>query len=70
MAAHMLCTHYGKNADSRSLFEDRKIAQQQEWDKYLNRFDVIRLNMIDFFDRQREYNSEAALSYARTSVKA
>ena len=47
MAANMLAAYYGRG-DSRQLFEGRKIAGQGNWDRYLNRFDVIKVVMTDF----------------------
>ncbi len=56
MAADMLCAYYGKGADSYSLFKSLKIclnhksSETQFWDKYLGKFDVIRLVMTDFLE--------------------
>ena len=58
MAADMICAYYDREADSRGLFEKRKLAdcpplqtarQDIHWDEYLGKFDVIRLVMTDFF---------------------
>ena len=54
MAADMICAYYGREADSRELFAGRKLAAVQgahdaEWDRYLGKFDVIRIVMTDFF---------------------
>ena len=48
MTANMICAYYDKSEDSRSLFANRRLSTCHEWDRWLNRFDVIRLNMIDF----------------------
>ena len=55
MAADMLCAYYDREADSRALFSERKVAasasdvpQNREWDAYLGKFDVIRVVMTDF----------------------
>ena len=51
MAANMLGAYYDREAeaDSRSLFEDCKIAQNDpNWDVYLGKFNVIHLTMTDF----------------------
>ena len=47
MAANMLCAYYGK-VDSRHLFEGRKIAECENWDRHLNQFDVVKVVMTDF----------------------
>ena len=50
ITANMLCAYYGKG-DSSFLFEKRKIAAHEGWDRYLNYFDVIRLVMTRFIKR-------------------
>ena len=62
MAADMICAYYGRNANSRELFENRKIsecdsvkvgAKDISWDDYLGKFDVIRLVMTRFLKNQK-----------------
>ena len=53
IAANMLCAYYGKG-DSRELFSSLKIAGHDNWDKYLNHFDVIRVVMTDFIKDKRD----------------
>ena len=48
IAADMLCAYYDRCADSRDLFEKRKLADVPGWDKYLGKFDVIHLVMTRF----------------------
>lgn len=50
MATNMICAYYDKTADSRPLFEKYKIAECENWDRYLNSFDVIRIVMTDFME--------------------
>ena len=49
MAADMICAYYDREADSRELFEKRKLAQTAGWDEFLGKFDVIHLVMTRFF---------------------
>ena len=49
MAADMICAYYDREADSRALFEKRKLAQTAGWDEFLGKFDVIHLVMTRFF---------------------
>ena len=64
MAADMLCAYYDREAESRELFEDKKLANCQmvnvgkngnnkmlSWDSYLGKFDVIRVVMTDFMKK-------------------
>lgn len=53
IAANMLASYYGMG-DSRQVFLDRKIAQCENWDRYLNRFDVIKIVMTDFIKKNRD----------------
>ena len=57
MATEMICAYYGREADSREMFEKRKLGtsapiriagKQSMWDEYLGRFDVVRIVMTDF----------------------
>jgi len=60
MAAGMICAYYDREADSRELFEKRRLAKhlpsqvdnkETGWDDYLGHFDVIRIVMTRFFKR-------------------
>ncbi len=52
MAADMLCAYYGKE-DASELFSKCLISKHEKWDKYLGKFNVIRLVMTDFFKEGR-----------------
>ena len=53
MAADMICAYYDREADSRSMFEKRKVSEKSAaWDEYLGKFDVIRLVMTKFFKKK------------------
>ncbi len=45
MTAGMLSAYYGKDCDSRVVFEGLKIAQSGSFGKYLNQYDVIHLDL-------------------------
>ena len=51
MAANMLTAYYSKGCDSKELFSDLKIAKDTDFEKYLNKYDTIFLNMQDFLSR-------------------
>ncbi len=60
MAADMICAYYDREACSRELFAERLLAGKEhsqsgtkdpEWDRYLGKFDVIRIVMTDFIKR-------------------
>lgn len=48
MALKMLAAYYSLGCDSRELFAGLKIAKAPSFDEYLNRYDVIFLNMQQF----------------------
>lgn len=60
MAANMICAYYDRSIDSRPVFRKYRLSAARTaskaecgrktlaWDVYLNRFDVIYLNMMDF----------------------
>lgn len=47
-ATKMLCAYYDKSCDSRALFEDLEIARDSSFEKYLNRYNVIYLDITWF----------------------
>ena len=51
MAAKMLNAYYDQSCDSRSLFTDLKITGDLSFEKYLNKFPVIYLDISDFVTR-------------------
>lgn len=51
MAANMLAAYYCKNIDSREMFRNFKIANDETFEKHLNKYNVIHMNMIDFLSR-------------------
>lgn len=44
-AAQMLCAYYDRSCCSRTLFDTKEIAGDSSYEKYLNRFDVIYIDM-------------------------
>lgn len=53
MATEMLAAYYGEG-DSRQLFADRKVAECENWDRYINQFDVVRVVMTDFIKEKMD----------------
>lgn len=51
MAAKMLRAYYDHSCDSRRLFADLKIASDPSFEKYLNKFPVIYLDVTNFTTR-------------------
>ncbi|MCD8015711.1 MAG: ATP-binding protein [Lachnospiraceae bacterium] len=53
MAANMLAAYYSRGCDSEELFGGFKIAEDTDFKKHLNRYNVIRLNMQDFLTKAK-----------------
>ena len=53
-AARMLRAYYSKGCDSRTLFSRFEIAKTEDWDKYLNKLNVIHLDMSTFAGNHKE----------------
>lgn len=53
MALEMLAAYYSCGCDSRELFAGFKIAQDKDFEKYLNQYDVVYLNMQQFLIRTK-----------------
>ena len=47
-AAQMLCAYYDKSCDSENLFAGLKVAKDCSYKEYLNRYDVIYLDLTWF----------------------
>ena len=48
MTADMLAAYYVRGEDSREMFSGLKISETEGFEKHLNKYNVIRLNMADF----------------------
>lgn len=51
MAADRLCAYYSRGCESGELFQELEIAGDEQFKTYLNRYDVIFLNMQEFLSR-------------------
>ncbi|ORX79272.1 hypothetical protein BCR32DRAFT_37427 [Anaeromyces robustus] len=56
--AEMISAYYGFKEIRTSIFNNKKISKNknQNWDTYLGKFNVIKLNMIDFFRNVESIN--------------
>ncbi len=54
MAANMLTAYYSRGCDSRELFAGYQISESVDFEKHLNRYDTIFLNMQEFMSRSRD----------------
>ena len=70
MTLEMLAAYYSRGCDSRALFSGFKIAQHKDFEKHLNQYDVIYLNMQQFLIRAKkqevtQYLEQAVLGELR-----
>ena len=54
MAAEMLAAYYDCTCDSRELFSDLKISKDSSFEKHLNKYRVIYLDMTDFITKFKD----------------
>ena len=51
MAGNLISAYYSKGCDTREVFSGMKIGQLPDFDRYLNKFNVIKLDLNGFFQR-------------------
>ncbi len=49
----MLSAYYSRGCDSRKMFEGLKISKVPEWDKHMNKYNVIHINMQRFLSNSK-----------------
>ena len=59
----MLTAYYSRGCDSRKMFSELKIAKSADFEKHLNKYNVIHINMVDFLDRSK--TMDEMLDYLR-----
>ena len=66
MAANMLTAYYSRGCDSKKLFYSFEIAKDKDFEKYLNQYNTIFLNMQEFLSRS--YNVEKLIERVKKLV--
>ena len=61
MAANMLTAYYSRGCDSKELFQELKIATRPDFEKHLNQYNVIHLNMQSFLSKTQTSEQMIAL---------
>ena len=51
MAANMLVAYYSRGCDSKEMFSKYKISADSCFEKHLNKYNVIHINMLDFVSK-------------------
>ena len=65
-ATQMLCAYYDKSCDSRELFSDLEIAADPDYETFLNKYDVIYLDITWFISTEK--NVKNTVSYLQEQV--
>ena len=53
MAANMLTAYYSRGCDSKEMFSPLKIAASENFEKHLNKYNVIHINMVEMFGSEK-----------------
>lgn len=61
MAAHMLAAYYTCAEDTRELFAGLRISQKDSYEKHLNRYDVVMINVQEFLSKSNSVEEMIAL---------
>ena len=68
MAAQMLYAYYDRSCDSRALFQDLEIARDPSFERHLNKYPAIYLDMTRFISLYR--NDPAIISHIKEELVA
>ena len=66
IAANMIAAYFEKGCDSRSLFENRKLGETPDWDRNLNKYDTIRIDLAGI--RAKCETGEETLHYIEEGI--
>ena len=61
MAGNMISAYYSKGCDTRDVFSQMKLGQEPGFDKYLNKFNVIKLDLNGWYQRAIQRNRKDLL---------
>lgn len=53
MLANLIAAYYSRGKDMRAVFEKLQIAQTPNWDQHLNKYDVIKIDVQEFWNDAR-----------------
>ena len=67
MVAEMLCAYYAKGNKSKNLFKKFNIYNDRNFEKYLNKYDVVHLNIQNFISKNN--NMDALLNDITNKIK-
>ena len=56
MGVDMLAAYYDRSVDTKELFQELKISSTKEYEKHLNQYDVLKINMQEFLSATENIN--------------
>ena len=68
-AAGMIDAYYSLGCDSTNLFEDTKIAASEDFKKYMNKYNVIHIDVSSFWDFYKDNIVEKIIEYICDDIK-
>ena len=57
MVGNLISAYYSKGCDTRSIFSQMKIGQKPDYDKYLNKLNVIKLDLNEWYQNAKVENN-------------
>ena len=61
MAGNMISAYYSKGCDTREVFSQMKLGQEPCFDKHMNKFNVIKLDLNELYQNAKKKNEHATL---------
>ena len=68
-AAGMIDAYYSRGCDSTNLFEDTKIAKSSDFKKYMNKYNVIHIDVSSFWDYYKDNIVEKIVEYIFDDIR-
>ena len=68
-AAGMIDAYYSRGCDSTELFEDTKLADNADYTKHMNKYNVIHLDISSFWDDFKDNIVEKIQEYVLDEIK-
>ncbi len=65
----LICAYYSRNCDTRSLFDGLKLSQDPSFEKYLNKLDVIRIDLGGMYDKFKDDEEDIITIISREVCK-
>jgi len=60
ITANMLTTYYSRGCNSKELFSNLKIVKTESFEKHLNKYNVIHINMVNFLNESQNMDEMIA----------